>query len=174
MEDHTKDRQLNTEEGTPQTSQPTELEQVKKERDEYLNGWKRAKADLINFQKDEQKRIGDAANFSQQRFVQELLPILDSFDLALESTKDEAARKGLAMIRGQMEEVLKRQGVERIKVKPGDDLDIAVHEPIGEEELDEKHKEWAGKIVSELVAGYTLHQRVVRPAKVRIGKAANG
>ncbi len=157
--------------------EPTELETIKKERDEYLNSWKRAKADLINYQKDENKRLDQMMLYGQQRLVQEFLTVLDSFDLAMASIKDEAAKKGLAMIKNQMEEVLKRQGVERIPVSPGDDLDISIHEPITEQELDmsdEKQKALAGKIVAELVAGYKMHDKVIRPAKVKIGKEADG
>ncbi len=153
---------------------PSELDTARQERDEYLNSWKRAKADLINFQKDESKRIEQMALYGQQYLVQEMLMVLDSFDLAMASLTDESAKKGLEMIRGQMEEVLKRQGVERIGVSPGDTLDVSIHEPISEQELDmndEKQNALAGKIVAELVSGYTMHNKVIRPAKVKTWKS---
>ena len=149
----------------------TDIAKLKQERDEYLNGWKRAKADLINSQKDEQKRFQEFLQYANESSVRELIPVLDSLDLALASISDESAKKGIIMIRSQMEEVLKRQGLERIPVSPGDALDVNVHEPIGEQEPEsEEQKSLTGKVASELVAGYKMNNKVIRPARVKIYK----
>ncbi len=152
------------------------IDALKKERDEYLNGWKRAKADLINYKKEEDRRFAEMAAFSNVSLIKELLAGMDSFDLALSGNLDEQAKKGIAMIRSQFEEILRRQGVTRIKVCPGDPLDPRLHEALGEIELDPndpKSAAFVGKIAEELVAGYVMGERVVRAAKVRVGKSAN-
>ena len=80
---------------------PNELEQLKKERDEYLNGWKRAKADLINYQKEEIQRLDEMAKYAKGSLVKDLIAVLDSFDLALAVLeKDGKAEKGFYMIKG--------------------------------------------------------------------------
>ena len=180
----------NNDSGPPTDNQITEIDKLKqdlenalKEKDEYLNGWKRAKADLINYKKEDSKRFEEVALYSQQRLIGELLSILDSFDLALASVADEGSKRGILMIKGQMEEVLKRQGLERIQVKAGDELDMTIHEPIDEQELDPnavgaisaggpelREGKQSGTIASELVAGYKLNNKIIRPAKVKIYK----
>ena len=60
-----------------------ESKRCEAERKEYLEGWQRAKADFINFKKDEGKRFEDMARFVTASIVEEFLPVLDSFDLAL-------------------------------------------------------------------------------------------
>ena len=60
-----------------------ELTKCKRECGEYLDGWKRAKADLINYKKEETKRFEGISRFSQEILIRDLINVLDSFDLAL-------------------------------------------------------------------------------------------
>ena len=62
-----------------------ELEELKVKCEEYLNGWKRAKADFINYQKDEVKRFTEIIQFANEAIVKDLLVVLDSFRLAFVS-----------------------------------------------------------------------------------------
>ncbi|MDP2629251.1 MAG: nucleotide exchange factor GrpE [Candidatus Harrisonbacteria bacterium] len=140
------------------------LEQCQAEREEYLNGWKRAKADLINYQKEEGRRLEQFSKFALESFLHELLTILDSFDLALSSSKDEETKKGVTMIKSQLEETLKRQGLERLSVREGDQFDPSTHEAVEEGEGE------SGMVLDVLVAGYSLHGKVIRAAKVKVGK----
>lgn len=147
-------------------TQATATDALIKERDEYLNGWKRAKADLINFKKEEERRLKEVADFATLRFVQELLAGMDSFDLALAATKDEEVKKGMLMIKGQFDEILRRQGVVRIEAKIGAPPDPRLHEAIGEVD----NPQLSGMIAQELVAGYRMGDRVIRATKVQVGK----
>src|SRR3990167_1596198 len=106
----------------------SEAEKLKQERDEYLNGWKRAKADLINYQKDEGKRFEEMMNYSREMVIGDLVPVLDSMELAL---KAEPQNDGLQRIKIQLEDMLKKYGLEKIKVSPGDALDTSLPESIG-------------------------------------------
>ncbi len=145
----------------------TALAACEKMRDEYLDGWKRAKADFVNYQKDEAARAETLAKFANEVILSDLLHVLDSFDLGL-ATVDEKdpARKGMELIRGQLEEALRRHGVERVQVKPGDAFDPARHEAVGEAVSGVP----PGAIAEEMGAGYLLHGKLVRPVRVKLSK----
>jgi molecular chaperone GrpE len=150
------------------------LKTCEKQRDEYLNNWKRAAADFINYKKDEAKRFSEFASFAGEDLVKQLLPILDSFNLALLSVdKNTPAYQGMTMIQGQLLEVLKRKGVEKISVARGDVFNPSMHEAMLEVELPDNEPErekLVGKIVEELSAGYRMSGRVIRAAKVKLAK----
>ena len=144
-----------------------ELEKLQKEKDEYLNGWKRAKADLINYQKDDGKRFEEMMKYSIEAFVRDLIPVLDSFELGIAALeKNGPVDKGVYIIKTQLEEVLKKKGLEKIKVSPGDVLDTTQHESIGEVE----GRGVSGTVAEEIESGYMLNGKVVRPARVKIIK----
>ena len=143
-----------------------EIEKLAEERDEYLDGWRRAKADLINYKKDELKRLEEVARFGSESLILELISILDDFDLALATLeKQGTAEKGVYLIRSRFEDILKRRGLERIKVETGDKFDPAIHEAISTVDGGEE-----GTVAEEIEAGYTLHGKVIRPARVKVYK----
>lgn len=144
-----------------------ELSQVKKERDEYLNGWKRAKADLINFQKDEAQRAEELIRYSKSGLIKELITVLDSFDIALAAMeKAGKSEKGVAMIESQLRDVLRRAGVSKIEVMIGGPFDANFHEAIAEAESEQP----AGSIIEVAEQGYELNGKVIRPARVVLSK----
>ena len=152
-----------------------EIEKLAKERDEYLDGWRRAKADLINYKKDELRRLEEVARFGSESLILELISILDDFDLALATLETQGAtEKGVYLIRSRFEDILKRRGLERIKVKEGDKFDPAYHEAISVVETKEGQpsdaKAMEGTVAEEIEAGYTLHGKVVRPIRVKVYK----
>ncbi len=142
-------------------------EKCKKERDEYLAGWQRAKADFINYKKDEAARLQDIVRYGNEGFIRELITVMDNFDFALRiMEKDGQAEKGIYMIRLQMEDILRRHGVERIQIKAGDDFDPATSEAIAEVEGDLPE----GVVVEEIEAGYKLYDKILRPARIKVSK----
>ncbi|MDD5431047.1 MAG: nucleotide exchange factor GrpE [Candidatus Pacebacteria bacterium] len=141
------------------------LKKCEQEKEEYLNGWKRAKADYINFQKDEMKRLAEAIKYGNEELIKELLPALDSFDLAIASNNDEHFKKGMEIIYSQFEKILSKQGLEQIK-STGEKFDPSVHEAVMEIESDKE----PGTIVEEMVKGWKLNEKVIRPAKVKVAK----
>lgn len=144
-----------------------ELEPCKKERDEYLNGWKRAKADLINYQKEEAKRFEEIIRFANAGMIKELITVLDSFELAVSVLEKQGkAEKGIYMIKSQLEDVLKKSGAEKIAVEIGKKFDPSFQESVAEAESDQP----VGTIIEEMEHGYFLHGRVLRPAKVKLSK----
>lgn len=141
------------------------LEECMRERDEYLNGWKRAKADFINYKKGESERFSVIAKFSSESLISELILILDSFDLAISVLEnDKAAHKGVSLIKFQLEDVLRKYGLEKIYVMPGAKFDPREQEAIGE--IFSKYEK--GLIAEEVESGYKLHGKILRPSKVKI------
>ncbi len=145
-----------------------EADKLQQERDEYLDGWKRAKADLANYKKDELKRLEEVVRYANEDFVRDLVTVLDSFELALAAMeKDGKVEKGVYLIQSQLVDLLRRRGLERMEVAEGDKFDPSVHEAVttvpGEKDQDDL-------IAGEVEAGYVLNEKVIRPAKVKVYK----
>jgi len=160
--------------GAGKKEKKDELKRAKKERDEYLDGWKRAKADLINYKRDELKRLEQVVHFANEEMISDIITVLDSFELAIASMeKDNPAEKGVHMIKSKLQDVLKKRGVSRIEVNEGDKFDPQYHEAVmtvsaegGSASGGEKGK--SDTIADELEAGYILHGKVIRAAKVKV------
>ena len=169
-----------------------ELEKLKQERDEYLDGWKRAKADFSNYKKDEFKRIESILKLSNEQLVRDLIVVLDSFDLAITALQSQIKaddmqidadknisdnqrldrrtsaplERGMYLIRSQLEDVLKRYGLARIAVTEGDQFDPSTQEAVASVESDKP----SGSVVEEVERGYTLGEKVIRAARVKVAK----
>jgi molecular chaperone GrpE len=144
------------------------LEECQKERSEYLAGWQRARADFLNYKKEEEKRLEEFLEHINEGFVLELLPILDSFERAEKEIKGrkDTLFSGFLQIKNQFLDFLKRKGLEEIETKKGERFDPNVHEVI---EAVEKEKE-KGKVLEVLQKGYRFKGKIMRPAKVRVAK----
>ena len=142
------------------------LNQCEAERKEYLDGWQRSKADHINYKNEEGKRFEDMARFVTTGLIQEILPVLDSFDLAMGHGLPKELEKGILLIRSQFEDILKKRGLEEITVKVEEKFNTEKHEAIGEVESDVPE----GTIAEEVQRGYLFRGRVLRPARVRLSK----
>ncbi|MBI4993629.1 nucleotide exchange factor GrpE [Candidatus Wolfebacteria bacterium] len=154
-------------EDVSKNSNNEELSKCQKERDEYLDGWKRAKAELINYKKDENKRFETMMKFSNEALIRDLINVLDSFDLALAALeRDGKAEKGLYLIRSQMEDILKASGLERIMISVGEPFDPSLQEAIASVESDKP----SNIIVEEVERGYMLYGKLLRPARVKVAK----
>lgn len=146
------------------------LAQCEKEKDEYLNGWKRAKADLINYKKEETERFKDFMTLSLGLMIKDLVTVLDSFDSALSQLKEsDPAWQGIKLIRTKLFDILKKFGLEEIVVVPGQPFDPAQQEAVGETESDQP----AGTIAEQLERGYLLNGRVLKPVKVKLSTQKN-
>ena len=147
-----------------------ELEKAKKERQEYLDGWQRCKADSINAKKDIEARASRSAEMLREALVHDIIPALDSFDIASQgeawASVSDGWRSGMEMVRDQLLEALRRHGIERYG-KVGEQLDHALHEVV--EERDDMPGE-AGEIIRILRYGYRTKERVLRPAQVFVKK----
>ncbi|MEK9194380.1 MAG: nucleotide exchange factor GrpE [Patescibacteria group bacterium] len=144
-----------------------ELEKCRKEREEYLDGWKRAKADFANYKKEEALRLENFLKFSNELMVRDLVGVLDSFDLGLAVLGyDDPGRKGMCLIQNQLEDQLKKYGLERIPSALGKSFDPSLHEAVAEIDSEKS----PGIVVEEIEKGYKLHGKVIRPVRVKISK----
>jgi molecular chaperone GrpE len=147
-----------------------ELQECQKQKDEYLAGWQRARADFLNYKKEEAGHVSDLLKYSTENFVSGLLPILDSFAMAEKilsaETKKDSNIQGMLQIKNQLLGFLKKQDMEEIR-SLGEKFDPNFHEIVEEAEGGSKEP---GTVIEELQKGYTLQGRVIRPARVRIAK----
>ncbi|MFH1423836.1 MAG: nucleotide exchange factor GrpE [Candidatus Nealsonbacteria bacterium] len=146
------------------------IEESEKKAAEYLAGWQRARADLLNYKKEEMERVSDFLKYANEEFVLKVLPILDNFEIVekklADNLKTDENIKGLLMIKKQIQDFLKSQKVEEVK-SIGEKFDPSLHEVI--EEIGVKDKE-KSIIVEELQKGYKINGRLLRPAKVKTVK----
>ena len=149
-------------------------EKIKKlegEKQEYLDLSQRTRADYINFKKEvEANRVTDR-KFSTKRFIEELLPVLDAYDMAQGNKEawekvDQNWRVGIEYIFGQFRSVLEKEGVVQFG-KVGDTFDPILHESMEHVPVDNEIDD--EKIVKILQNGYKMHDTVLRPARVHVG-----
>jgi len=145
-----------------------QLENCQREKKEYLAGWQRARADFLNYKKEEKERMESIIKYGREDLILEILPILDSFEKAEKSLSEDFKNneyiKGFLQIKNQLKEFLRKEGVEEIHCL-NEKFDPNYHEAV--EMIKRKDKE-SGIVVEELQKGYKLHGKVIRPAKVKV------
>ncbi|MFY1831752.1 nucleotide exchange factor GrpE [Myxococcus fulvus] len=131
----------------------------------------RAAADLENYRKRAQKEKEEVQRFGSEKLLKDLLPVMDNMDRALDAaTKSpdiESFQKGVAMTRKSFEDALGRHGVKSFSAK-GQPFDPRMHEAIQQVETADTP---AGHVVYEVVRGFFLNERLVRPAMVVVARA---
>ena len=142
------------------------LDELTAQAEQYLENWKRAEADLINFKKKtDQERQGVSA-FANAMLVSSLLPILDDMERAFDSLDANLAGltwvEGLKLVYRKLQSTLESQGLTVITTV-GERFDPTQHEAVMQAEGED------GVVVGELQKGYRFHDRVIRPAMVKVG-----
>ncbi len=145
-----------------------DLQACQKEKVDYLAGWQRAKADFINARRDEEKVRMEFIKYSTEKVLKEILPVLDSLEMALKQKANlpPEAFTSFQQIHGQLLSILKINGVAPIE-SVEEKFDPIYHEAIGQMETDSEEKD--GIVLEEAQKGYMIHDRVLRPAKVKVG-----
>lgn len=133
-----------------------EPEKAKSQAQEYLDNWKRERADFLNYKKGEVQRLSEFAKFANEGVVLEVIELMDD----LETASKEIGDPGLSQVVKKFEEFLKKHNVERIDT--GGEFDPLLHEAVSTEE--------GGDKIEEIRAGYVMHGKVIRPARVKIVK----
>jgi len=148
------------------------LKKSEAERTEYLTGWQRAKADLINARKRDETDRAEFTKYANERLIDGLIPVLESFDLAMGNKEawektDKNWRVGVEYIYSQLKKALSEAGLEEIdptgKLFDHNRDEAAEYIPV-EKESDHH------KIIFVAQKGYSLNGRVMRPPKVRVGE----
>jgi molecular chaperone GrpE len=142
-----------------------ELERLTAERDEYLTHLQRTQAEFDNYRKRMLRDQTTHLERATANLIEQLLPVLDSFELALNSggTDVERLRKGVELVYGELLGVLEKAGLERIEAH-GKPFDPEEHEAVMHVESDDGEPG-----VRDVVrTGYRLKGRVIRPAMVKV------
>jgi molecular chaperone GrpE len=144
------------------------LTQIESERDEYLDTLRRVQAEFENYRKRVIKEQTALVDRATSGLVEQLLPVLDSFELALKnfdsagSDDIESVRKGVELVYAELLGVLEKAGLSRIEAE-GKPFDPNVHEAVMQEDGDGE------PVVTDVLrTGYTLKGRVLRPAMVKV------
>ena len=132
------------------------LETAVKEKQEYLDGWQRSRADFANFKKEEAQMLEEKEARIKADFVETLLPALDSFEMALKHQPS----KELEVVHKQLLSSLKQLGVEQFG-REGESYDHYKHEAL-------MQKGDGDKIISVERSGYSVGEKIIRPAQVII------
>ena len=141
------------------------LAEVERERDEYLNDLKRVAADFENYRKRVARDQEGLVARAHERLVKELLPVLDDLERALEAAAEHEEAKleeGVALVERQLRSTLAKEGLE--EVETDGHFDPHVHEAL----LAQPSEADEGAIIQVLQKGYTLGDRILRPARVVI------
>lgn len=148
-----------------------ELEQKDAQLRELNDRYLRTLADFDNFRKRARQEMDEARRNAAASVIEEVLPVLDNFERALQAAQDsqqlDKLLEGVHMIRRQMQDILERRGVAPI-VALGQPFDPNVHEAVARVETAD-HPE--GTVVYEVEKGYTFGDRVLRPTKVAVAAA---
>jgi molecular chaperone GrpE len=140
----------------------SEIDQIKKERQEYLDGWQRSKADYVNLLKRTDTGAKDSEMRGRIKAIETLLPAFDALERAKEHGEVPA---GFMAIAKQLESAFSSLGLEAIG-RVGERFDPGLHEALGQDET--KLCEEDDSITAVLEKGWKIRDNIVRPAKVRV------
>jgi molecular chaperone GrpE len=144
-----------------------ELDTAREQAEENLRSWQRTAADFSNYKRRTDEERASVAQFSTALLINRLLAVLDDFDRAIENVPAEAHEawvEGVRLVDRKLRSVLDNEGVTPIEVV-GQPFDPNVAEAVVHEETTEYPD---NQVIGELQRGYRLHDRVIRPALVRV------
>lgn len=148
------------------------IKELEKEKADLLNNWQRDKADFINARKQDASERDNFIKFAKEDIVNELIPVLDSFESAFKNKEawekvDKNWRIGVEYIHSQLLNVLGNHGVSQLNPL-GETFDPNRDEAIENVEVDKKEDDH--KVVEVLSLGYKLNDKIIRPPKVKVGE----
>ncbi|MHB8710484.1 MAG: nucleotide exchange factor GrpE [Minisyncoccota bacterium] len=145
-----------------------ELRACRKEKQEYMDGWQRAKADYVNALK---RFEGEAKTAEMRGLVRTVDTLLPAFD-ALERSKEHGEiPEGFLAIARQLESAFAALGLTALG-EVGEHFDPALHDALGQDVVDSPETD--DTVTAVLEKGWKIGDTIIRPAKVRVGHFANG
>ena len=158
--------------GTVTVEQLEELKQRAAKADENWERLLRTTADFDNYKKRAGREKQDAIRFANENLLEKLVPVLDSFDMALAAAQNsqgdvaQSLRTGINMVYQQLKSAMTDAGLEEVDAT-GKRFDPNLHEAVSQEEHAEIPE---GQVVQQLRKGYKLRERLLRPATVVVSK----
>lgn len=161
-----KEKETQGEEKTLESLKQT-LSEEKEKAEQYLANWQRTQADFLNLKRRTEQERNEVVKFSNETLITNLLQIMDDLERALQSVPKKLTGltwvDGVALIYHKFQAILESHGLSRIKAL-GEDFDPKLHEAVLYSEGEE------GKVIEEFQKGYMLHDKVIRPSMVQVGK----
>jgi len=147
-----------------------DLKVCKKEKDEYLTGWQKERAEFANYKKGEDDRKAMFSESMRERILSRFLSVMDSFNMAFANKEvwdkvDSNWRRGIEYIYAQMNGIFEEYGVKAAGVV-GESFDPNIHQSI--DVVPTNKKEQDHKVAEVIQKGYKLGERVIRPARVNV------
>ena len=148
------------------------LKKAVAEKQEYLDGWQRAKADFVNANKRTQEMLRDSITLANEGLIEELLPTLQAFEMAFAQKDawekiDKNWRVGVEFIYNKLKDTLMANGLQEINPL-GKVFDAKEHEATKHESVEKESDNH--KVVAVVEKGYMLGNKLLRPAKVVVGE----
>jgi molecular chaperone GrpE len=140
---------------------------LQRERDDYYDRWMRKAAEFDNYRRRVERERREQADQKVIDLLQDLLQVVDDFDLALTVGVEESAgayRKGVELIHSKLHDLLRKYRVRAIDAL-GADFDPNIHQAVIQE-VSPDHRE--GEVIGELRRGYMMGDRLLRPAMVKV------
>ena len=157
---------------TPTAEQLEELKQRAAKAEENWERLVRTTADFDNYKKRAAREKQEAIKFANESLLEKLIPVLDTFDMALAATQNgdaktvQSLQAGIAMVHQQLRNALKDAGLEEVEAA-GKAFDPNLHEAVAQKETTEIPE---GQVVQQMRKGYKLRERLLRPASVVVAK----
>ena len=153
-----------------------DLKQAKKEKEEYLTGWQKERADFANYKKDEETRKAVFSEAVRERILTRFLSVVDSFNMAMANKEvwvkvDTNWRVGVEHIYSDLLKIFEEYGVKSVG-EAGESFDPNIHQSIDMVATDKK--ELDHKVAQVIQRGYKLGERIMRPARVNVYELKNG
>jgi molecular chaperone GrpE len=152
-----------------------ELEDLRRERDEYLAALQRERAEFTNFRRRTAEEREASMGLAAESLIRKVLALADDFDRAIDSRPEglagDAWAEGIAAIDRKLRLLLESEGVTQIEAAPGTRFDPRDHEAIANVPGSGRRD---GEVVDELQRGYRLRGRVIRPALVAVAQSDSG
>jgi molecular chaperone GrpE len=152
------------------TAEADAVEALRREKDTLQDRLLRTAAEFDNYRKRIDRERREWSEYAGADILTDLLPIVDDLERALQAPatgEADAYRRGVELIQKQMTDLLRKRGVKPIEAV-GTQFDPRFHEAVMQE-ASTSHRE--GEVMAELRRGYTLGERLLRPAVVKVAKA---
>ncbi len=147
-----------------------QLKKIQDESKENLDKVVRAQAEMENLRKRTVRDVGNAHKYALERFINELLPILDSLELGLSASANtknvDELYKGIELTIEMFNKALEKFGVRTIDPH-GEKFNPELHEAVSMQEIEDSE---SGMIITVMQKGYSLNERLIRPAMVVVAK----
>jgi len=149
------------------------IKEIEAQKNEYMNGWQRERADFVNFKKRAEEEKKDYVRFANENLLEEMLTVLESFDMAFMNKEQwnsvpENWRVGVEYIHSQLVKILDENGLKEFIPKIGDKFDVNLH--IAEDMKPVEKEKEDNTITAVIKKGYIMNTKVIIAPKVVVGE----